>query len=138
MMRFRAANSGYVVRMRPDAELRLPAEAAYVTALRATAVSLAARLDFTVDDLEDLRMAVGEAASLVLAQAAPSGTLEAAFTFGEGRMTVRVATSVTTPVEVPRDDFAWQLLAALTVDATTETTPDSVAVVFSMVSLAVA
>lgn len=124
--------------MRPDAELRLPAEAAYASVLRSTAVSLAARLAFTVDDLEDLRMAVSEAASLVLEQADPEGSITAAFTLGDGRVTVRVSTDAENPSEVPRDDFAWQLLTALTVDATCETTADAVAVTFTIVSLAAA
>jgi len=122
--------------MRPDAELRLPAEAAFVSVLRATAVSVAARLDFTVDDLEDLRMAVSEAAGLVLDQATPDGELRAEFGFGEGRLTVRVSASATSPSAVPRDDFAWQVLAALTVDTGSEATQDTVAVTFTIVSLA--
>ena len=54
---------------RPDVELRLPAESAYVAVLRMTTAGLAARLDFTLDDIEDLRMAVGEACALVLENA---------------------------------------------------------------------
>jgi hypothetical protein len=42
-----------------DAELVLPAESACVAVLRMTTAGLAARLDFTLDDIEDLRMAVG-------------------------------------------------------------------------------
>ncbi|WP_235735877.1 anti-sigma factor [Nocardioides alcanivorans] len=122
--------------MSPDAELRLPAEAAYVSVLRATAVSLAARLDFTVDDLEDLKMAVSEAASLVLDQAEADGSLDAAFFFGAGRLTVTVGARTAHPAPVPRDDFAWQLLSALTVDAGGETTEDAVSVTFTIVSLA--
>ena len=46
---------------RADVELRLPAEGAYATVVRTTAAGLAARLDFTIDDIEDLRIAIGEA-----------------------------------------------------------------------------
>ena len=46
--------------MQPDAEVRLPADSAYVAVLRITTAGLAARLDFTLDDIEDLRMAVGD------------------------------------------------------------------------------
>ena len=60
---------------RPDVELRLPAESAYVAVLRMTTAGLAARLDFTLDDIEDLRMAVGEACALVLEHADPGGDL---------------------------------------------------------------
>ena len=44
---------------RADVELRLPPDNAYVAVLRTTTAGLAARLDFTLDDIEDLRMAVG-------------------------------------------------------------------------------
>ena len=64
---------GCVVSNRPDVELRLPAESAYVAVLRMTTAGLAARLDFTLDDIEDLRMAVSEACALVLDDADPGG-----------------------------------------------------------------
>ena len=41
-----------------DAELRLPADGVSASVLWTTTASLAARLDFTIDDIEDLRMAV--------------------------------------------------------------------------------
>ncbi|WP_219635580.1 hypothetical protein [Nocardioides ungokensis] len=42
-------------------ELKVPADSAYVSVLRTTTAGLAARLDFPIDDIEDLRIAVGEA-----------------------------------------------------------------------------
>ena len=47
----------------------MPADGAYVSVLRTMTAGLAARLDFTVDDIEDLRIAVGEACALVLPEA---------------------------------------------------------------------
>ena len=41
--------------------LRLPAAGAYLSVLRTATASLASRLDFTIDDIEDLRIAVDEA-----------------------------------------------------------------------------
>ena len=41
---------------RADVELRLPADSAYASVLRTTTAGLAARLDFTIDDIEDLRI----------------------------------------------------------------------------------
>jgi len=54
---------------RADVELRLPADSAYVSVLRTTTAGLAARLDFPIDDIEDLRIAVGEASAMVLPEA---------------------------------------------------------------------
>ena len=47
---------------RADVELRLPADSAYVLVLRTAAAGLAARLDFPLDDIEDIRTAVDELA----------------------------------------------------------------------------
>ena len=49
---------------RSEVELRLPADGAYVSVLRTLTAALAARLDFTIDDIEDLRIAVSEAAAM--------------------------------------------------------------------------
>jgi hypothetical protein len=40
---------------------------------------LASRLDFTIDDIEDLRIAVDEACAMLLAQAVPGADLECRF-----------------------------------------------------------
>jgi serine/threonine-protein kinase RsbW len=50
-------------------ELRLPADGVYVSVVRTTTAGLAARLDFLIDDIEDLRIAVGEACAMVLPEA---------------------------------------------------------------------
>ena len=73
---------------RADVELRLPAEGAYATVVRTTAAGLAARLDFTIDDIEDLRIAIGEATALAIPAADPGTDLVACFYFGRGSMTV--------------------------------------------------
>jgi hypothetical protein len=65
-------------------ELRVPADTAYVAVLRTTTAGLAARLDFTLDDIEDLRIAVGEACAMVLEQARDDGDLNCAFDLGHG------------------------------------------------------
>jgi serine/threonine-protein kinase RsbW len=100
--------------MRPDVELRLPVDSAYVSVLRATTVSLAARLDFTIDDIEDLRIAVGEACAMVLPGAEEGSDLIARFYTRPGELTVTVTVASADP-ELPEEDgFAWQVLSALT------------------------
>jgi serine/threonine-protein kinase RsbW len=51
----------------PDVKLVVPAKPEYVRLLRAVTASLAARLEFTYDRIEDLRLAVSEACSTLLA-----------------------------------------------------------------------
>ena len=104
---------------RPDVELRLPAESAYVAVLRMTTAGLAARLDFTLDDIEDLRMAVGEACALVLERADPDGDLYAAFDLSDGSIRVSVSADSLGDSEPDVDSFGWQVLTALTNEVVT-------------------
>ncbi len=100
------------------AEVRLPADGAYAYVLRTTAAALAARVDFTLDDIEDLRIAVSEALSLLLDSAAPDADLTATFTLSPGRMVIEVS-APTAPGSDGADieGFAWQVLSALAEDA---------------------
>ena len=105
--------------MRPDVELRLPVDSAYVSVLRATTVSLAARLDFTIDDIEDLRIAVGEASAMVLPSATVGSDLVCRFYMRPGEVSITVAVESQDP-ELPEEDgFAWQVLSALTTQTST-------------------
>lgn len=110
---------GYVGAMRPDVELRLPVDSAYVSVLRATTVSLAARLDFTIDDIEDLRMAVGEACALVLPSADEGSDLSCAFFMTPGEVTITIRVPSQAPQPLDDDGFGWQVLTALTTHAET-------------------
>ena len=60
----------------------LPAEGAYLSVLRTATAGLAARLDFNLDEIEDLRIAVDEACAMLLPQAIPGTNLECAFDLG--------------------------------------------------------
>ncbi len=104
---------------RPDVELRLPAESAYVAVLRMTTAGLAARLDFTLDDIEDLRMAVGEACALVLENADPGGDLHATFDISDGSIRVSVSADSAGDAEPDVDSFGWQVLTALSSEVLT-------------------
>ena len=57
----------------------MPAESAYLSVLRTATAGLAARLDFTLDEIEDLRIAVDEACAMLLGQAIPGTNLECDF-----------------------------------------------------------
>ena len=106
---------------RADVELRLPADSAYVSVLRTTAAGLAARLDFTLDDIEDLRMAVGEASALVLPEADPGSDLLCEFYLRPGELTVAVGVPCRQPAPPDEDSFAWQVLTTLSSKASATT-----------------
>lgn len=118
--------------MRPDVELRLPVDSAYVSVLRATTVSLAARLDFTIDDIEDLRMAVGEACALVLPSADEGSDLTCAFFMKPGEVTITIRVPSHAPQPLEDDGFGWQVLTALTTVAETAHADDTFSVTMTM------
>jgi serine/threonine-protein kinase RsbW len=103
-------------------ELRVPASGAYVSVLRTAAAGLAARLDFTVDDIEDLRIAVDEACAVLLPLADTGARITARFDLEPEHLqvTVSVPSAVTEPPS--RHTFAWTVLTALAgeVDANVE------------------
>lgn len=106
-----------------DVSLRVPAETGYASTLRTLAAGLAARLDFTMDDIEDLRMAISEGCAIVLDGADPQTQLTCDFWLTDGRITARLAV-VTSSAPLPQQDtFAWQVLSALTSDVTTSSIP---------------
>ena len=97
----------------------LPAEGAYLSVLRTATAGLAARLDFTLDEIEDLRIAVDEACAMLLPQAIPGTNLECDFDLGTAAMTITVSVVAAEPRKPARDTFAWTVLSALagTVDS---------------------
>jgi serine/threonine-protein kinase RsbW len=100
-------------RPRADVELRLPADGVYVSVVRITTAGLAARLDFLIDDIEDLRIAVGEACAMVLPEAEEDSELTCSYYLSPGRLTVEVAVSAASPHEPAYDSFAWQVLSTM-------------------------
>jgi serine/threonine-protein kinase RsbW len=98
----------------PDVELRIPADSAFLAVLRTATAGLAARLDFTLDDIEDLRIAVDEACAMVLPQARVDSDLTCAFDLEPTRLTVAVTAECDSPQAPDRDSFAWTVLSALT------------------------
>lgn len=117
---------------RADVELRLPADGAYVSVLRTTTAGLAARLDFTIDDIEDLRIAVGEASAMVLPLADEGSDLVCEFHLAPGRLTIRVGVSAHDAPEPDYDSFAWQVLTTLASSAALDTSEDRYVVTLTM------
>ncbi len=113
---------------RPDVELRIPADSAYLAVLRTATAGLAARLDFTLDDIEDLRIAVDEACAMVLPQARADSDLRCSFELDDARLTVAVTAECEDPQPPQLDGFAWTVLTALTNEARAEVDGDRLTV----------
>ncbi|WP_431036704.1 anti-sigma regulatory factor [Streptomyces sp. P6-2-1] len=94
-------------------EVRLPAAGAYLSVLRTATAGLAARLDFTLDEIEDLRIAVDEACAILLQQAVRGSVLRCVFRLIGDALEVIVAAPTTDGRAPERDTFAWTVLSAL-------------------------
>jgi len=99
--------------IRDKVNIRMPADGAYLSVLRTATAGLAARLDFTLDEIEDMRIAVDEACAMLLSQAIPGSDLVCDFILGQDAMTVSVSVSCLAPRVPAGDTFAWTVLTAL-------------------------
>jgi serine/threonine-protein kinase RsbW len=109
---------------RDRVQVRMPAEGAYLSVLRTATAGLAARLDFTLDEIEDLRIAVDEACAMLLSQAIPGTDLECDFELDTDAMTITVSVVAAQPRIPARDTFAWTVLSALAGDVDSRLDPD--------------
>ena len=117
---------------RSDVELRLPADGAYASVLRTLTAGLAARLDFTMDDIEDLRIAVSEAAAMVLDEADEHADLVCGFRLAPGELSLECSTSSASPSAPDYDSFGWQVLTTLTTEAAVDASQGHYAVRISL------
>ncbi|RHW26819.1 anti-sigma factor [Nocardioides immobilis] len=113
---------------RSDVELRLPADGAYAAVLRTLTAGLAARLDFTMDDIEDLRIAVSEATAMVLDEADSGTDLVCQFRLEPGELRLECSAASESPSTPDYDSFGWQVLTTLTTDASVDAAPGHYAV----------
>ena len=108
--------------MDSQAELTVPADTSYVAMVRSATVAMAANADFTVDAMEDLRLAVDEACALIIADATPDSQMTIAWRASGNHLAIEVSGPSSSGAPVARDTFAWTVLSALVdeVEATVE------------------
>jgi serine/threonine-protein kinase RsbW len=94
-------------------ELRVPTSPTQLPAVRAMAGDLAMRMDFDLDSVEDLRLAVDEACASLASIA--QGDEPLTVVFEATREALRIDAWVPTGrgVDVPRDGFGWAVLQTL-------------------------
>lgn len=105
-------------------EVSIPADGAYLSVLRTATAGLAARLDFTLDEIEDLRIAIDEACAMLLAQAIPGTDLECGFELGADQVTITVSVTAAQARIPAKDTFAWTVLSALAGSVDSRLGPD--------------
>jgi len=111
--------------------LAVPASGAWLGVLRTATASLASRLQFTLDEIEDLRIAVDEACAILLALASLDAVLSCRFTVTSDGLSVdaTVPTDKPAAVRLPTgESFAWQVLSALTDDVSADVTGEMVTI----------
>ena len=102
----------------PHARLSVPADGSYLAVLRTATSGLAARSHFTLEDIDDLRIAVDEACAILLPQAVPGTSLDCSFWVRDSSLTVEVSTTCESPRIPSEHGFAWRVLSALAHEAT--------------------
>src|SRR3954471_25063579 len=101
--------------------LTVPADGGYLGVLRTATAGLAARLQFALDEIEDLRIAVDEAGAMLLAIATRHAELRCRFAVTEDALTVEVTVPTVRGARLPAEtSFAWKVLTALTTSASAE------------------
>ena len=68
--------------------ITIPASPRFVQVVRLVAAGLGARLKFTIDDIEDLKIAVDELSSYLTGPQGREGTLEVTFFLGDDRIEI--------------------------------------------------
>src|ERR1700754_3446124 len=101
--------------------LTVPADGGYLGVLRTATATLAARLQFALDEIEDLRIAVDEACAMLLVVATPGAELECRFAVTDDALLVEVTVPTARGARLPAESsFAWKVLTALTSSASAE------------------
>lgn len=107
-------------------EVRTSASASLIPTIRAVASDLAARADFDLDAISDLRMAVDEACATLVDIAAPSSMLRCTFLVRPERIEVRAEVRARrTEDVVSTDTFGWRVLQTLADEVTVHHSPAS-------------
>jgi hypothetical protein len=96
-----------------EVRLSVPAHGAFLTLVRTTTAAVAARINLTIDEIEDLRISVDEAAALLLPPIAPAARLDVGYSFDAEELTITLAAATASSTPPDQSGFGWTVLAAL-------------------------
>lgn len=107
-------------------ELRVPTTATQLPAVRAMTGDLAMRMDYDLDAVEDLRLAVDEACATLAQVAAGDAPLTVIFESSRSGLHIEAWVPTADGAAPPKDGFGWAVLATLVdaVDARAATQAD--------------
>lgn len=107
----------------PPVTISIPADPAYINVLRGTVANIATRSAFTLEEIEDLRIAVSEAATLLLPL---SDVITCSLQSDDDEVTVVCSCVAENTPRRDFDDLPWVLLEALVDDVSTSVTETGV------------
>jgi serine/threonine-protein kinase RsbW len=94
-------------------ELRVPTTPTQLPAVRAMAADLAMRMDYDLDAVEDLRLAVDEACATLATIVVGDEPLTVVFETHRSGLHIDAWVPTKEGTEVPRDGFGWAILQTL-------------------------
>src|SRR5690606_19909803 len=99
-------------------EMSVPAQDSFLPVVRAATAGLAARLSLSFDEIEDLRIAVDEACSMILSlSGSPPAVLTCRYEVLADALRVRVSMPVDAVALLPAErSLAWQMLTTHATD----------------------
>jgi serine/threonine-protein kinase RsbW len=98
----------------------VPATAGSVHVLRAVVASVAARLDMSIDEVEEMRIAIDEAAVLLLSLHGPATVLRAELDADAGALTIRLSSDAPIsdwPPAGTEEAWPWRVISGLADEA---------------------
>ena len=104
--------------------IRIPAAPAYVQVVRLVAAGLASRLKFTIDDIEDLKIAVDEVCAYLTGAQGREGDLHIRFTVTDDRIEIAGTGNLAPGQKIRTDltEFSRVILDTVVDSATLDTT----------------
>lgn len=97
--------------------LTVPAQPEFLRVARMTASGLASRLGFSIDDIDDLRLALDELCFALVGKGTSDGELTLTYTIGTNELTITgSAPSGANAAPLALGDFSQQILTALVDD----------------------
>jgi serine/threonine-protein kinase RsbW len=110
----------------------VPARADFVHVLRAVVASVAARIDLSVDAVEEMRIAIDEAAAMLLQLRAPATIMRAELTSDAAAVTTRLSSDAALSSDWPppgvEESWPWRVITGLCDEAGFDVSPEGPAV----------
>lgn len=95
--------------------LTLPIDPAYVSAARLTASSVANRMGFDIDEIEDIKAAVSEASTYIIKHSKPKANtdLQINFDMDDDKMTISILVENINEIDIDANDMGFIMIKAL-------------------------